>query len=90
MRQLLIVQSHRAVQRGCQILARTEMVALQHLFDPAVEAFHHAVGLRVLRWGQAVFDVQLGAELVEFVPSAGAGLAQAEPAVGEFAAIVRK
>jgi hypothetical protein len=41
-----------------------EAVALQHLFDTAVEAFGHAVGLRMLWWGQMVFDAEVG----EFLP----------------------
>ena len=86
LRQLLVIAPHVAVQRGFQILARAEMVALQHLRDPGVEAFDPAVGLRVRRRGEAEFDAQLGAEPVERVPAAGAGLAQAEPAVGELAA----
>ena len=43
------------------------MVALQHLFDAAVEALDHAVGWRVLRWGQAVFDAKVAAQQIELV-----------------------
>jgi hypothetical protein len=62
------------------------VVALQHFLDPAVEALDHTVGLRRFRWGQAVLDAQLGAELVEFVVACGRALAQAEQAVGELLA----
>jgi len=41
------------------------MVALQHLLDPAVEAFDHAVGLRVLRQRQSVLDAQVTAKQVD-------------------------
>ena len=81
MRQLLVIEQHIAVPRGFQLLAGAEMVALQHLFDPTV-------GLRVAGWAEAVFDADVGAEPVERVLAAGAALAQAEQAVGEFAAIV--
>ena len=64
------------------------MVRLRHLLDAAVEAFDHAVGLWVHRWRQAMFDTQIGAELIEFVPAGGAALAQTEQAVGELLAIV--
>ena len=58
------------MQRGFQFLALAEMVRLQHLRDPPVEALNHAIGLRMLRRGQAVFDAGLVAELVEFRPVA--------------------
>ncbi|CUH40984.1 hypothetical protein JSE7799_03725 [Jannaschia seosinensis] len=64
------------------------MVALQDLFDPAVEALDHSVGLRRLRRGQAVVDVEGGAKRVEGVLSRGSPLAQAENAGGELLAIV--
>ena len=54
---LLIVEQDIPVQRGLQFFAGTEVVALQHLFDAAVEALDHAVGLRMLRRGGAVFDI---------------------------------
>jgi hypothetical protein len=45
LRELLVVEPDIAVQRGFQFLTGSEMVALQHLLDPAVEALDHAVGL---------------------------------------------
>ena len=76
------------MQRGFQLLARAEMVRLQDVFDPAVEALDHAVGLRVLWWGQAVFYPEFAAEQVELVLAAGAAFAQTEQAVGELFAII--
>ena len=76
------------MQCGFQLLTRTEMVALQHLLDPAVEALDHTVGLRVHRWRRAVFDLQIGAELIAFMLAGGAAFAQTEQAVGEFFPIV--
>ena len=72
-----------AVQRGFQLRAGADVVRPKHLFDAAVEAFDLAVGLGVLRRGEAVFDVEVGAQLVERVLAGGRALAQAEQAVGE-------
>ena len=82
----MVVEPHIAVQCGFQLLARAEVVRLQHILDPAVEAFDHAVGLRVHRRGQAVLDAEVGAQLVERVPAGGAAFVQPEQAVGEFLA----
>ena len=76
------------MQRGFQLLARLEVVRLQHLVDPAVEAFDHAVGLGELRRSEAVFDAQLGAEQVEQVRARGCALAQAEEAIRELLAVI--
>ena len=56
------------------------MVRLQHLLDAGVEAFDHAIGLRVHRWRHAMFDTQIGAQLIKLVPAGGGALAQAEQA----------
>ena len=56
------------------------MVRLQHLLDAGVDAFDHAIGLRVHRWRQALFDTQIGAQLIKLVPAGGGALAQAEQA----------
>ena len=61
---------------------------MQHLFDPAVEAFDHPVGLRVLRRCKAVFDFKVCAELVELVLPGGLAFAQTEQAVGEFLPVI--
>ena len=85
---MLVVEQHVAVQRGFQFLARTEVVALQHLLDPTVEALDHAVGLGVLGRGQAVFDAKISAEVIELVLAGGRRFTQTEQAVGELLAIV--
>ena len=59
------------MQRGFQLFAGTEVVRPKHLFDAAVEAFDHAVGLGVLRRGEAVFDAKVRAQLVERVLAGG-------------------
>ena len=70
------------MQRGFQFLAGSEVVALRHLLDAAVEALDHAVGLRRFRRGQAVLEAQFGAEPVEIVLARRGPFAQAEQAVG--------
>ena len=59
---------------------------MQHLLDPPVESLDHAIGLRRLRRGQAVLDLEGGAERVELVRASRGPLAQAEEPVGEFLA----
>lgn len=90
MRQLLVIQPDIAVQRGLQLLAGSEVVALQHFLDASVEALDHAVGLGRFRRGQAVLDVERLAEYVELVfPSRGA-FAQAKQAIRELFSIIRQ
>ena len=72
------------MQRGFQFPARAEMVALQDVLDPAVEALDLAFGFRVLRRGQTMLDAQVAAQRFERVLSGGGAFAQAEQAVGEF------
>ena len=74
-----------AVQRGFQLRAGAEVVRPKHLFDAAVEPLDHAVGLGVLRRGQAVFDAKVRAQLVERVLATGRAPAQAEQTVSELA-----
>jgi hypothetical protein len=88
LRKLLIVQSDVAVQPGFQLFSGMEMVALQHFLYPAVEPLDHAVGSRMLRRGQTVFDAEVGAELIELVLARGRAFAQAEETVGEFLAVI--
>ena len=45
-------------------------------------------GPGMLRWGKAVFDAKVAAQLVEVVLAGGGPFALTEQAVGEFAAIV--
>jgi hypothetical protein len=75
------------VQRGFQLFAGTEVVALQHLLDTAVETLDHAIGLTVLRRRKAVFDAKVTTQQIEFVLAGGSALAQAKQAVGELLAI---
>ena len=64
------------------------MVRLKHLLDAAVEPLDHAVGLGVLRWGEAVFDAKVAAQQIEVVLAGGRALAQAEPPIGELLEVI--
>jgi len=86
--QLRVVKLDVAQQRGFQVFAADEMMALQHLFDAAVEALDHAIGLRMHRRREAVLDAEIGAEAVEIVLTGCHSLAQAEQPVGEFLAVI--
>ena len=99
--ELLVVEPDIAVQRGFQFLAGSEVVALKHLLDAAVEALdplpgrrlpaiaeRDPVGLRRLGRGQSVLDAEVGAERVEFMLTRRGTLAQAEQAIGELLAVI--
>jgi len=45
LRELLVVEPSIPVLRRLHFFARSEVVALQHLLDPAFEPLDHAVGL---------------------------------------------
>ena len=64
------------------------MVALQNLLNTTVETFDHTVGLGRLRRGQAMLDVQGGAERVELMFASRSTFAQAEEAIGELFSII--
>ena len=63
---------------------------MQDLFDPSVEALDHAVGMAMLWRCEAMLDAGVGAELAERVLACCGAFAQAEQAVGEFAALSRE
>ena len=65
-------------------------MALKHLFDPAIEAFDHPVCLGRFGRGQAVFDLQRGAQLVDLMRPCGSLFAHAEQAVCELFTVVRE
>lgn len=84
LQQLAIVEANVAQDGLLQVLAVVEVLTLEHVLDPAVEAFDHPVGLRTHGLGQAV----LGAEPVGVVVAGGSAVAQAEQPVGERLAVV--
>lgn len=57
---MLVVEPDVAVQGGLQIIgAVVEAMGSKHLRQASVEALDHAVGLRGLGPGQAIFDFRL-------------------------------
>jgi hypothetical protein len=55
------------VQRGFQLLAGSEVVALKHLFDATVEPLDHPACFWQHGGRQSVLDAEVGAERVEFL-----------------------
>jgi len=80
--QLAVVEADIAQDGLLQILAAAEAVALQDVLDAAVEPLDHTIRLRSHRWGQAVFDAEIGAEAVEVVVAGGGATTQAEEPAG--------
>jgi hypothetical protein len=69
--EMVIVQVGIAQEGGFEALGGIEAMGLQDLGNAAIEAFHQAVGLRMARWNQAVFDGLFRADLVDGVGTAG-------------------
>lgn len=65
-------------------------MALQHFFGAAIEALDHAIGLSRLGRREAMLDVEGCADLTQLVCALRCALAQAEEAIREFFAIIRK
>jgi hypothetical protein len=79
-----------AQDRLLQVLAAAKAVALQDVFDPAVEPLDHAVRPGPHRRGQAVLDARLGTEAVELVVARRGAAPEAEQPVSERLAIARR
>lgn len=62
---MLVVEPDVAFDGAAQVFAGLETIRRQHVRNPAIEALNHAVGLRVTRLGQAVFDAQCDAQSVD-------------------------
>lgn len=86
--QLLVVEPHVAVKRLVQIVGAVEAVGSQHLGKPPVEALDHAVGLWMLGTGEAVFDAECSAQLVELMPARRIAGTAGEQPIGELGAVV--
>lgn len=78
------------MQCAFEFLAGSEVMALKYTLYATIEPLNHAVGLGRSWWGQAVFDVQYCAKLVELMFSALCALTQAKEAVGELFFIIRQ
>lgn len=86
--EMMVVEPGIAQQRGFQFLAGAEVVGAQDIRDAAVESLHHAIGLGMPRPGQAMLDIQFGAQLVEGVFPGGSPFPRGDEAIGEFLAVV--
>jgi hypothetical protein len=87
--QMFVVEQAIAKQGLFEVFAASEMMCLQDVLDASIEAFDHAVGTGNSGAGQVMFDVQRGAQLVEFMLAAGLFVVEKEP-VSEFLAVVRQ
>jgi hypothetical protein len=84
----MIVQPHVALDRSLEVFPTDEVVTSEHLFDTAVKALHHPVGLGSSRAGQSVLDAQRLAQLVKLMPAAFAPRQAPKEPVGELLAVV--
>jgi hypothetical protein len=67
LRKLLIVE-HDIAQNGLlKILAVLEPMALQDVFDPAIESLDHAICLRSHWWCETLLEAEISAKLVELM-----------------------
>ena len=83
MRKLLIVERDIAQDGLLKVFAALEAMALQDVFDPAIEPLDHAVCLRSHWWCETMLDAEISAKLVKLMLSRGRALAQAKQRVGE-------
>lgn len=84
---MVVVKLEVIVQCGLQIGPAIEAGLRDQLTDPAIEAFHHAVSLRVARRRQAMLDFHAATCLVEGMIAAGLLVFGGE-AVGKLRAVV--
>ncbi len=63
-------------------------MALQDVFDSAIEPLDHAVCLWPHWWREAMLDAEIRAKLVKLMLSRGHALAQAKQPVGESLSVV--
>lgn len=67
LRDVVVVKVRVSMQCGFEVLCGFEMVGLQYLGNPAIEALDHAVGLGVAWRYQAMLDVLFGAGAIKGV-----------------------
>ena len=79
---LVIFQGLFQIRRG------VEALAAQDLGDSAIEALHHAVGLRVSWRDQAVLDVRFLAHLVERMIAGGLAFSRSAETIGKLLPVV--
>lgn len=87
---MLIVERYIAQDGLLKVLAAVEPMALQDIFDLAIEPLNHTVCLWPHGWREAMLDAEIGAKLVELMLSRCRALAQAKQPVGESLSVVGK
>jgi hypothetical protein len=63
----MVVQGYVTHERLLQFLIAGEAVCFEHICNAPIESFHHAIGLRLARWAQSVFDGHRFARLIKAV-----------------------
>ena len=69
LRDVVVVKVRVSMQCGFEVLCGCEVMGLQYLGNPAIEAFDPAVGLRMAWRNQAMFDALLGTGVIKDVRS---------------------
>jgi hypothetical protein len=90
LRQMVVVQPYKLVQCLLQVLGTVEVVRAQHLAEPSIETFYHAIGLWCLGLGQSMFNAQALAQLVKLVLSRWLTTATAQQPLCELFTVVRQ
>jgi hypothetical protein len=87
----VVVDLDIVAQRRLKLGCRAEPGLVDDVANAAIEALHHAIGLRMSRWDKTMLNVELLAKSVENVlPARFLLLALAGETVGELAAVVRE
>lgn len=84
----MVVQGHIAQQRCVRILLAVEPMRLQDVFNPVIEALHHAIGPGRSGLGQTMLYVQGLAQAVKLVIATGLVLPAGKQPIGELLAVV--
>jgi hypothetical protein len=87
LRDVVVVKIYIPMQCGFEILGGGKVMGLQYLGNAAIEAFDHAIGLRVAGWYQAMLDALFGTGPIEDVLSGGPMFPTQTP-IREFRAVV--
>ena len=85
---LIVVQGHLSHECLLQIFTIGKSVCLEHIGNAPIEAVDHAVGALRVRFGQAVFNLQGLAQLIEVIAGQVLALMAGEQPVNELLAAV--
>ena len=86
----MIVESNIAKDSLRQGLRGVEVVGIEDFSDTTVEAFNHAIGLRVSGFDEAVHDIVNLARFIKGMTPGGLPFTRGTETVGEFLAVVGK